>query len=500
MACPRPVRYSTRVSEPTQVDAAEASPRAPNPRVAGASLWAVGGLLGRQGLRLGGNVVFTRLLFPEAFGLMAIVNSLRTGLEMVSDLGIAPAIVQNERGTDPRFLDTAWTFQVARGAVLFAITLALAYPVAALYGAPELVGLVPVAGLALLISSFNSTELALLQRRLDVRRYEGILLASQAVAVLTILVWCWIQPSVWALVAGGVASSVVRLVLSHVVADHRNRFHWDPEAGREIFHFGKWIFLSTVLTFFADEADRLILGAVADLGELGVYSIALLFATLPGMLVHQLGQLVLFPALSRSGREARALRLLFRRLRAPLVAVGGAAVVALASGATPLIDLLYDPRYADAAWMLQGLAVGVWFRTLEIPGRAALLAVGETRWMAVLNGTKFAFVLVGLPLGYGLAGFPGAIAALALSDAARYAVCCLGTARAGLGVPWGDVVPTLLGLVAVWAGTGAATTIEAGAFVRLLAGVAAGLLVFLPLAALSVHRSGFLAEWRAGRT
>ena len=44
-------------------------------------------------VRLAANLVMTRLLFPEAFGLMLIVNLVFTGLSMMSDLGIRIAII-----------------------------------------------------------------------------------------------------------------------------------------------------------------------------------------------------------------------------------------------------------------------------------------------------------------------------------------------------------------------------------------------------------------------
>src|SRR6476646_1258750 len=70
-------------------------------------------------LRLGGNLVLTRLLVPDMFGIMALVNTFLMGLQMFSDVGIGPSIIQNRRGDDPAFLNTAWTIQVMRGATLW---------------------------------------------------------------------------------------------------------------------------------------------------------------------------------------------------------------------------------------------------------------------------------------------------------------------------------------------------------------------------------------------
>ena len=96
-----------------------------------------------QVLRLASNLVLTRLLFPEAFGVMALVSVVLVGLAMFSDMGVGPAISQSPRGDEAAFLNSAYTLNVARGAVLWLLTCALAWPAAAFYQAPDLFG--PVA-------------------------------------------------------------------------------------------------------------------------------------------------------------------------------------------------------------------------------------------------------------------------------------------------------------------------------------------------------------------
>jgi len=79
----------------------------------------IGTFGGSQIIRLGSNLILTRLLFPEAFGLMALMQVFILGLEQFADMGITPAIVQSKRGDERAFLNTAWSFQVARGFVLW---------------------------------------------------------------------------------------------------------------------------------------------------------------------------------------------------------------------------------------------------------------------------------------------------------------------------------------------------------------------------------------------
>src|SRR4029079_13740200 len=71
-----------------------------------------------QVMRLVNNVILARLLSPPLFGLMLIVNSIRTGVELISDVGINQNIVSNKAGHTPDFYDTAWTIKVVRGVAL----------------------------------------------------------------------------------------------------------------------------------------------------------------------------------------------------------------------------------------------------------------------------------------------------------------------------------------------------------------------------------------------
>jgi O-antigen/teichoic acid export membrane protein len=66
-------------------------------------VWTILGYGASQVLRFGGNLILTRLLLPEYFGLMALVNIPIIGLQLFSDVGIIPSIVQNQRGDEPVF-------------------------------------------------------------------------------------------------------------------------------------------------------------------------------------------------------------------------------------------------------------------------------------------------------------------------------------------------------------------------------------------------------------
>jgi len=418
------------------------------------SFWTVVRFGAEYGLRLASSLILTRLLVPEAFGVVSLVSALMTGLQMFSDMGIASSVVQHRRGDDPGFLDTAWTLQVIRGGVLWCFAALFADAMAMIYANPELRTVVRVAGLSVVLAGFQSIGLARLRRHLEVRRLALIEVSGQLVTGIATVVWAWLAPSVWALVFGGLVGGLARVLIGHVaIREHRCRFRLEPEARQELLGFGKWIFVSTILFFLAGQADRLIYGRLLSVATLGVYSIAATLAAIPTQIVWQIGHMVVFPALSRQADAPAALRRVYRRSVRPLLVVGVLPVGLLAVGSRDLIALLYDPRYADAGWMLQILAVGAWFQVPQAASGAAVLALGKPHWLVVGNGAKFAGMLVGLPLGYTLAGAGGAIAGLVAAEGCRY--LALATAMRRLALPGFGMDLALTGLLLGVTGTAA---------------------------------------------
>src|SRR4029078_2717321 len=94
------------------------------------AIWSVGAFGLLQGIRFATSVVLTRLLAPELFGIMVIFNSLKTGIELLTDVVIGQSIIHNRNGENPNCAQTAWTIQAMRGVVLWLIACAITVPIA----------------------------------------------------------------------------------------------------------------------------------------------------------------------------------------------------------------------------------------------------------------------------------------------------------------------------------------------------------------------------------
>lgn len=409
------------------------------------TFWTIIGYGSSQVIRLASNLILTRLLFPEFFGLMAIVNVFIIGLNLFSDIGINLSIVQNKRGEDPDFYNTAWSIQVIRGFGLWIACCILAFPVASLYDTPQLRILLPVVGLSTIINGFNSTSLALLDRNLAVQKKVLFEIVTQMVGIAVMVGWALITPSIWSLVAGNFASSIVRCVWSHFLPNGRNKFVWDQSAVGEIFSIGKWVFISTALTFSAEQADKILLGKLFTLAMLGVYQVAITLSEIPRAIVLSLGGQVLFPLMSKIIDQPvhEIARKFFKSRRWLLLSVL-LVLAALASCGDIIINFLYDDRYAAAEWMFPILTVGIWPRILAQTSEPFLYAKGIFVYGAAGNFSRLVCTVIGVTVGFRYLGELGAILAVALNDLFYYLVVTFGLVREKLNPVKQDILSTAL--------------------------------------------------------
>jgi O-antigen/teichoic acid export membrane protein len=253
---------------------------------------------------------------------------------------------------------------------------------------------------------------------------------------------------VWALVAGGLAGAAAQLVASHALLPGPcDRFRWERDAAREIFGFGKWIFVSTLLTFLAMRIDVAMLGKLLPMGTLGVYSIAIMLPGILGQVSARLIQTVLMPALAESYRAGEdRLREGFARARALLLPLGLLSTLAVALVAPAFFAYLYDARYREAGWMAQLSLLAAWFTFLQEASGRVLLARGDSRAWALSNLWKTLATALGCWIGFRAAGLAGLIVGVAAGAACGHVFVALRLSALGVATLGQDAAWTLGGL------------------------------------------------------
>jgi O-antigen/teichoic acid export membrane protein len=396
-------------------------------RILKAGAWTLVGFGAGQAIRLAGNLLMTRLLVPEMFGLMAIALMFMQGLALFSDFGLRQGVVQSNRGDEEILLNTVWVTQICRGLLIFflaqgiSLLLVMAHHAAVFrqdsaYAHPSLATVVSVLSIAAILNGFESTKVSQASRTLALRLLVQVELVSQLVGLITMILFAAFDRSIWVLVGGALASALTKTLLSHVwLPGTANRWQWSKPAFDEILGFGKWIFGASILGFLVNSGDRAILGFLIDARVLGIYVIAFLIFNSVEQVFTRITADVAFPALSEVARNrSSALRSVYYRFHTTVALgayfCGGALMV----GGQEVIELLYDRRYADAGWMLQILS----FALLTVPfrvGTQIFMAVGAPVLLMHIGAIRLVVLALLTPTGFSLFGLPGALWAIVLS-------------------------------------------------------------------------------------
>lgn len=381
--------------------------------------------------RLATSIVLTRLLAPELFGIMVIVNGLKYGIELISDVGIGQNIIYHKDADDPEFYDTAWTLQIIRGLCLFAAGIVATLPIAKIYSAPALVVIIPVTAISFVLTGCTSISVFLLQKKLEIGKLNAFEAAVNVLAAIVQVAIAYAMPTVWALVLGLLAGTAIRTAISYFLMPGvryeltiSKRYIW------QMANFGKWITISSIVYFGATSFDRMYLASAVPLGLVGVYGVARSVSDMLTALVARLGNIIVFPMIAARSHEPRAdLRAKLSSTRLKFLIVGGIGFSIFTVTADLAIKLLFDQRYHAASWMLPVLLVGSWFSILCSVNKSTLLGLGKPFYGALGNATKFGCFVIGLPVALATHGMVGCIFVIAAADFFRYGPILAGQIR-----------------------------------------------------------------------
>ncbi|WP_375427119.1 oligosaccharide flippase family protein [uncultured Sphingomonas sp.] len=343
-------------------------------------------------LRMGSNIVLARLLAPDAFALIAITSLILTGLQMVSDVGIA-VIALREGEMSRENEHKLWTMQLLRGFFVGLLMLAAAVPIGWLYEDANLRDALIALALMPVLQGAQSLYpvLALGHRRL----LPSTLLeigSRMAGIVASILIAAFISPTVWSLVIGTLAGTAFSTIGSHFLAGYRPRFVIDRRYIANQWRYARWIQVSSTLYFLGGQVDKPLFPFLFGMTTLGIYGIGAALAAMPAQITQRWSASVFYPLTVQLLRGNDAARAQLLRVRTTMLLYTAVMTLTVVAISPTFFMLLYEPRYHAAAQFTQILAIGIFFDTAESSLRHMPLVEGVPQfevWAVVVKLVAF---------------------------------------------------------------------------------------------------------------
>lgn len=376
--------------------------------------WKVVSFVSLQLSRLIVVVVLARLLSPRDIGLAAMVLAFSSLILVFSDLALGAALIQRRELSERDRSTVFWT-SVGAGTLFMLIGFAVAGPISAFYGEPEVRALFLGFSLSFLVTALGSTHSALLVREMNFRSLELRLIAGNLAGAGVGIGLAAAGFGAWAIIAQQLAVAGTSTLLLWVFSGWRPHFVYSRESLRILGRFGGNVFGTRLLFYLSRNADNLLIGRFLGPAALGAYSIAYNIMLVPFEKIAGPVQDVLFPAFSRMQDLPTEMGSVWLRAIRFVAALTLPAMLGLAVVADDFVHVVLGSRWEAAVPVIQILAGVGFLQSLVRLNSSILQARDRTgllfRWSLLVTGANVVAFAVGVQW-----GIVGVAAAYALSN------------------------------------------------------------------------------------
>jgi len=353
-------------------------------------------------LRVCATLVLARLLAPADYGVVAIATAAAAFLALFKDLGLGQAAVQGATLTREQMSTLFW-INTANGLVLALANAAAAPLLGLLFGDARVTQAALGLSLTHACAGLAAQPQAALRRALRLKTLAASEIGAVLVGVVAAIAAARAGAGFWALVlmqcAIAVASTAAALLLSPLRIDPPAR-----SAGlRPLLAFGRHVTAFGVMSYFARNADGLLLGRSYGAHALGLYDKACQLMLVPAQLIGVPLSSVAIPVLSRLQSDAARFREYYRLFLAMSVALTMPLCAFLFVTADRVIPLLLGSQWIPSVPLFRALAPAAAVDAVTVSAGWIFLSLGRTARQVAFGFagalvTVAAFVIV-LPFG-----------------------------------------------------------------------------------------------------
>lgn len=321
-------------------------------------------------------LILARLLTPEDFGIIAMASLAVALADVLLDLGVNVALIQNNQATQAHY-DTAWTLRLLQASTATLILL-LAAPLAADYFQDARVQpVLQVLAFSLLIAGCENIGIVALQKHMHFGAEFRFLFLRRMAGFVTTIVLAWLLHSYWALVIGTLAGRAAGVGLSYWLHPMRPRLSFEKLG--EIFHVSQWMLLRSIGNYFHQNLHKILVGRWTQATTMGAYTLADEISAMPsGELLAPLNR-VLFPAFAAAKGDLLQLKRMFLLAQGMQTLLAIPAAAGLALVAKEVVLLLLGEKWLLAVPFIQVLALVNIAQALTTSSGYVLIVLGKIR-------------------------------------------------------------------------------------------------------------------------
>lgn len=355
------------------------------------------------------SIILARLLTPYDYGCIGMLEIFITISTIMIDGGFGSALLQKKRPSQEDY-STIFHWNLFISTVMYAALFGAAPYIAKFYKIPLLSSVLRVQGIVLFINAFKMIQSNILRKKFRFKPMAIVVTVSSLISILVTIVMAYMGYGVWSLVAQNLLIALLPMIAFWFITKWKPLMVFSKESFKELFSFGGFMFLTSIVDKLSDNIQGLLIGRVYNPATMGYYSKAKSTEGLASNGISRVVSTVTYQLYAEVQDDLKTLINFLKRITTSIAYVTFPLIISLMILAKPLFIILYSERWLPSVPYFQILAFAGFAICLQAVNLQAIAAIGKSKamfsWTMVKRILGIALIVGGLAA-FGMNGLLG---------------------------------------------------------------------------------------------
>lgn len=282
-----------------------------NQRVLSGSVWLIVLEVSNQLFQFFKTFYSAKFFSPQEFGVVGLALLILGSIDTLSTLGLKEALIQ-KRDDISLYLSTVWTIESLKGLIILILfILFYFFPIFSIGSFDKYRAIVLFIAITFFVQSCTNPAVLYMDKDIRFDKFFIYSISATVADVISTCVLIVIIKSIWALLFGILLGNIIKLLLSFTMFPFKPRVSIDINRFKELFRFGKWIFLNRLFGFLSYQIDSFTIATFFSLNQLGLYQMSNRIGNIPMNQASNVIGRIIFPTFSKVHFNAKLLKRCF---------------------------------------------------------------------------------------------------------------------------------------------------------------------------------------------
>lgn len=348
------------------------------------------------------NAILSRILTPEDYGVVAIVNVFLIFFQMLADFGIGPAIIQNKTLKE-KDISSIFAFSIYLALFLGIGFMALGIPISNFYSNEVYKPISIILGFCVMFYALLIVPQSILLREKKFFNVNMVTIISNVASGIVSIILAFAGFSYYALIFGNIVKAMVMFIIFFIQSKMKWNFKVTIEPLKKIYSFSKNQFAFNFINYFSRNLDKMLIGRFMNESALAYYDKAYQVSLYPNQTLTNVITPVIQPIMSEYETDRKRIKDVYLRITLVLATLGIPLSVFFFFASQETILFLFGDQWLGSVLTFQILAVSIWIQMISSSTGAIFQSANRTD-LLLLSGIlsaalNIASIFVGIYLG-----------------------------------------------------------------------------------------------------